>query len=149
MHCNQPNAILASDVSMHGRLFATGIVHHWNTKVVFIEPKRIFAILRSLFSRPVLGVSQHSIFRTGRLGWSFIYSSEWLRPAGKPHEILSDDIVQPRLLVFLQKTHKHPERLLIRRAAPLMPLPPLLDIHWRAPAEPKIATALATPQTWF
>jgi hypothetical protein len=149
MHCNQPNAILASNVSMHGRLFATGIVHHWYTKVVFIEPKRIIAILRSLFSRPVLGVSQHSIFRTGRLGWSFIYNSEWLRPAGKPHEILSDNIVQPRLLVLLQKTHKHPERLLIRRAAPLIPLPPLLDIHWRAPAEPMTATALATPQTWF
>jgi hypothetical protein len=82
------------------------IDRHWNcspleSKVVFIEPKRIFAILRSLFSRPVLGVSQHSIFRTGRLGWSFVYNSEWLRPAGKPHEILSDDIVQPRLLVFL------------------------------------------------
>jgi hypothetical protein len=149
MLIHQPNAILASDVSMHGRLIATGIVHHWYTQDVFIEPKWIIAILRILFSRPVLGISQHSIFRTGRLGWSFIYNSEWLRPAGKPHEILSDDIVQPRLLVLLQKTHKHPERLLIRRAAPLMPLPPLLDIHWSAPAEPKIATALATQQTWF
>jgi hypothetical protein len=30
----------ASDVSKPGRLFATGIVHHWNTKVVFIETKK-------------------------------------------------------------------------------------------------------------
>ena len=61
----------ASDVSKHGRLFATGIVHHWNTKVVFIETKKN---LFSLFSRPVRGVSQHPIFRTGRLGGSFIYN---------------------------------------------------------------------------
>jgi hypothetical protein len=71
VHCNQPKHQMFQSLADCSplELFTTRI-----PKLSSSKQKKNFAILLSLFSRPVLGVSQHCIFRTGRLGWSFIYN---------------------------------------------------------------------------